>query len=334
MRELLTSIVPVERLFSLLPEPAATQSENVDPLYRFLFWSGFVLFLTVVIPMTWFVIKYRRKKEGQKALSQKDHNKFLELLWTLSPLVYLAILFLWGFKGFMSLYMPPGNAKELRVVGQKWQWTVIYPNEDFSVAGQGAVIGVKLGEPVKLVMTSQDVLHSFFVPNFRVKQDVVPGRYTTLWFEPTQKGDFPVFCAEYCGDQHSNMMATIRVMDDEEYAAWVEKSKNANVGMSPKELGAKLFTQKGCNACHSTDGSVKIGPSFKGLYGSDQKLQSGKTVKIDDNYISHKLFDPQANVAVGYAPVMPSFKGQLKEDKEHPERDEVTALIEFIKSLK
>jgi cytochrome c oxidase subunit 2 len=217
--------------------------------------------------------------------------------------------------------------KNLRVIGQKWNWTVQYPEEDISVSGQGVEIGIPLGQPVQLVMSSQDVLHSFFVPNFRVKQDVVPGRYTTLWFEATEVGEFPVFCAEYCGDAHSNMMAKIKVMPVEEYKAWVEKIKGANSKLSPKELGQKLYTSKACNACHTVDGSPKIAPSFKGIYGKMEALEGGGSVKVDDNYIRESILEPHAKLAKGFPPVMPTFKGQLSEI-------EINGLIEFIKSLK
>ncbi len=326
IKELLSTILPVESWLSFMPEAASTQAAHTDAIFYFLFWTCSGLFLLVVIPMVFFTIRYRRKTPDQKAIWQKDHNQFLEITWSALPLIYLAVLFAWGFYGFLNLYMPPGDAKELRVVGQKWQWTVQYP-DDLSVSGQGAVIGVKIGQPVKLVMSSQDVIHSFFIPNFRVKQDVIPGRYTTLWFEPTKEGEFPVFCAEYCGDQHSQMMAKIKVMNEVDYAAWSDKAKSANVGLSPRDLGEKLFAQKGCNACHTTDGNIKIGPSFKALFGKNEELQSGKTITVDDDYIRHKVLEPQANVAKGFPPVMPTFKGQLSEL-------EINGLIAYIKSLK
>jgi len=225
------------------------------------------------------------------------------------------------------MYMPPMEAKELKVIGQKWQWTVQYPDEDISVSGQGGVIGVKVNEPVKLLMTSQDVIHSFFIPNFRVKQDVVPGRYSTLWFQPTAVGEFPVFCAEFCGDEHSDMMAMIKVMEPAEYDAWLEKEKGADQGLSPVELGKKLFSKKGCNACHSLDGSRLIGPSLKGLYGKKEKLTNGKTITVDDAYIDRSLMDPMLEVPEGYAPIMPTFKGQLSQV-------DIAGIIAFIKSLK
>jgi cytochrome c oxidase subunit 2 len=248
-------------------------------------------------------------------------------LWTTLPLIYLALLFHWGFLGYANIYTAPGNSKPLRVVAQKWMWTVQYPDDEIEVSGKGAVIGVPLNQPVQLTMSSQDVIHSFFVPNFRVKQDVVPGRYTQLWFEATQVGEFPVFCAEYCGDQHSNMMAIIKVMPQDEYKAWIDKVKSAGAALSPLDLGKKLYVSKGCNACHSVDGKPGIAPTFKGLYGHSVELQTGGPVTADDNYIRESILEPSAKIVKGFPPVMPTFKGQLSEA-------DINGLIEFIKSLK
>jgi cytochrome c oxidase subunit II len=281
----------------------------------------------VVGPAAWFCVRYRRRHEGQLALTQKDHNVKLEIAWTLLPCVYLAVLFVWGFTTFLDLYTPPLGAKQLHVTGQKWNWSISYPDDDLSVAGQGAVIGLELNKPVELRMSSQDVIHSFFIPNFRVKQDVVPGRYTTLWFEPTELGEFPVFCAEYCGDQHSSMLAKVKVMNANDYRDWIDTTKGADTTLSPKDLGAKLYEKKGCNACHTLDGSIKIGPSFKGVYGIKQELADGRVVTINDDYIRKKVLNPAQEVAKGFPPVMPTFQGQLS-------NKEIDALVEFIKSLK
>jgi len=204
---------------------------------------------------------------------------------------------------------------------------VQYPDEDISVSGQGAIIGVPLGENIQLTMSSQDVIHSFFLPNFRIKQDVLPGRYSTLWFNASEVGEFPVFCAEYCGDSHSDMLAVLKVMPKEEYEAWVDTVKNANNKLSPKELGAKLYQSKACVTCHSIDGTARIGPSYKGLYGSMTELVSGEKVKVDDNYIREHILTPTKRPVKGYPPVMPSYQGQLSET-------DINGLIEFIKSLK
>lgn len=327
VNELLNMDLPSSSMWSLMPTAASSQAQSVDGVFYFWFWTCFGLVLTIVVPMTWFVYKYRRKHEGQKALTQKDHNQTLEILWSVLPFFYLMVLFVWGFYGYLDLYVAPLDSKELRVVGQKWMWTVQYPEEEIEVSGQGAVIGVALNQPVRLRMSSQDVIHSFFIPNFRVKQDVIPGRYTTLWFEPTEVGEFPVFCTEFCGDQHSDMLAKIKVMPQDEYNAWVQEKKEADKGLSPLELGKKLYTSKGCLACHSVDGKPGIAPTFKGLYGTTEELSDGKKVKVDDNYIRQSILNPQAQITKGYPPVMPTFKGQVSEK-------DIIGLIEFIKSLK
>lgn len=327
IEELMKTVLPVDSFWSLLPVAASEQATFVDDMFYFITWSCIVLFLCVIVPMVYFIFRYKRKHPGQKAISQMDHNNILEFMWTVLPIFYLAFLFYLGFVGFLDLYTPPLEAKELRVIAQKWQWTVQYPEEEISVSGQGSVIGVRLNQPVKLTMVSQDVLHSFFVPNFRVKQDVVPGRYSTLWFTPNKVGEYPLFCAEFCGDEHSNMMSKIRVMNDADYRGWVKTVKDADKGLPPVELGEKLYARKGCNACHTLDGTVKIGPSLKGLYGKREKLTNGKMALVDDAYIRNSLLDPQAEIPEGFPPVMPTFKGQLSEV-------EISGLIAYIKSLK
>lgn len=327
IKELLAMKLPVVSQWGWMSDPASSYANDFNSIYYFLMWTGLGLFLLVIVPMCWFVVKYRRKHEGQKALSQNDHNHTIEAIWTFLPLVYLGICFVWGFMGFLNVYTIPMGAKNLRVIGQKWNWTVQYPDDDISVSGQGVVIGVPQGENIQLTMSSQDVLHSFFLPNFRIKQDVIPGRYTTLWFNASEIGEFPVFCAEYCGDAHSNMLAKLKVMPKEEYVAWVEGIKNSNNKLSPKELGEKLYQSKACVTCHSIDGSARIGPTFKGVYESMAELASGAKVKVDDNFIKEHLLTPTKTPIKGYPPVMPSFQGQLSEV-------EINGLIEFIKSLK
>ncbi len=327
VKELLAMKLPVLSTWSWTPESASAYAGGFDSMFSFLLWTALGLFLLVIVPMFWFAIKYRRKHDGQKALSQNDHNHKLEALWTFLPFIYLAVCFIWGFNGFLDVYTIPNGAKNLRVIGQKWNWTIQYPDEDISISGQGAVIGVPVDENIQLTMSSQDVLHSFFLPNFRIKQDVIPGRYTTLWFRADKVGEYPILCAEYCGDAHSNMLAKLKVMPKEEYASWVDKIKNENNALPAKDLGAKLYQSKACVTCHSIDGSARIGPSFKGLYGSTTELASGAKVKVDDNFIRDHVLMPTKSPIKGYPPVMPAFQGQLSEV-------ELNGLVEFIKSLK
>lgn len=324
--ELLKMVLPVDWLWSTMPVGASSQAAFIDELFWFLIVSCTLLFLLVVVPMGFILYYYRRKTPKQRALSQKDHNFWLESMWTFLPLIYLTVLFVWGFWQYMDLYVAPNDAMELKVVGQKWQWSVDYPKEDINVAGVGAMIAVPVNRPIKLVMASQDVIHSFFIPNMRVKQDVVPGRYSTLWFNPNLVGEYPIFCAEYCGDLHSQMMAKLVVMSEPDYARWIDEQKAANQDMPLAELGKKLYERTlGCIACHTTDGTIKIGPSFKGLYGKQEALADGRTLKVDDDYIRQKILTPTKTTTKGFAPVMPSFQGRASE------RD-IMGLIAFIKT--
>lgn len=319
--------MPIEMAGLWTPSVASTTAGDVDWLFYFIYYSCVIAFVAIMVPMFYFVWAYRRKSEGQKATSQVDHSLFIEVSWSSLPLIYFILVFAWGFHGFLDMFVAPEGAKELRVIGQKWMWTVQYPDDGVEVSGQGAQVVVPVGKPVKLVMASQDVIHSFFIPNFRTKQDVIPGRYTTLWFNSDKVGEYPVFCAEYCGTDHSVMMAQVKVVSDADFAAWVKKKQEADNSLSPKELGAKLYKAKGCNACHTIDGSPKAAPSFKGLYGKDETMNDGKTVKVDDNYIRESILNPQAKIVKGFGPVMPTYEGQLNEKQ-------LGGLIEYIKTLK
>jgi cytochrome c oxidase subunit 2 len=327
LSELLKMVVPRGWIFSVMPFGASTHADDIDYLFWFLIVTCGLLFLLVVIPLFLIVIRYHRKTANQRAESQKDHNFWLESLWTFLPFVYLTILFLWGFWQYLGMYVAPYDAKELRVVGQKWQWSVDYPVEEISVAGVGATIAVPVNTPIKLVMSSQDVIHSFFIPNLRVKQDVVPGRYATLWFNARKEGEYPVLCAEYCGDLHSQMLAKLVVMPDNEYQFWVDNMKSQNQEIPLPKLGEKLITKLGCVACHSIDGSIKLAPSFKDVYGKTEELSDGTLIKIDDTYIKQKILTPQKQPPKkGFAPIMPTFQGRVSER-------EISGLIAFIKSL-
>lgn len=328
LSELLKMVVPREWLFSVMPVGASNHASDVDALYRFLIITCSILFLLVIVPLVLIVIRYHRKHVNQRAESQKDHNFWLESLWTFLPFIYLAVLFVWGFIQYLDMYVAPHNAKELRVIGQKWQWAIDYPQEEISVSGVGASFAVPVNTPIKLVMASQDVIHSFFIPNLRVKQDVVPGRYSTLWFEATKVGEYPILCAEYCGDLHSQMLAKLVVMPQDAYNTWVEDIKGQDKDMPLPELGKILYEKKlGCIACHSTDGSIKLAPTFKDVYGKQEELTDGTMVTVDDNYIKQKILTPTKQPPKkGYAPIMPSFQGRVSER-------EISGLIAFIKTL-
>ncbi len=305
-----------------LPPQASTLASQVDALYYFIFWGSVFFFILIVGLSTIFVLKYRRR-EGQALQKVSSHNTPLEIAWTAIPLALVILVFVWGFKGYMSMSVAPGNAVEYKVVGKKWLWQITHPN------GVTAVneMTVPLGQPVKVLLRSEDVIHSFYIPAFRVKQDAVPNRYTTLWFEPTVAGTYDLFCTEYCGAGHSGMVGKVHVLTPAEYEEWLAASGGPAEGQTPAEWGAQLYESKACITCHSIDGSRKTGPSFKGVFGHDVELADGTTVKADENYIRQSILDPGSQVVAGFQPVMPTYQGTLKSE-------EIDALIEFIKSQK
>lgn len=307
-----------------LPPTASVNAANVDNLYGFIFWLSVVLFILVIGPGAWFVYKYRLKPgEDAKPTPRITHHLGLELTWSVIPLILLIIIGIWSFWDFMALAIPPAEAEEIYVTGYKWGWRI----EHRDGTKELNELHIPEGKTVKLIMTSEDVIHSFFVPDFRVKHDLPPGRYTSLWFTPVGTGEHQVFCTEYCGDGHSQMLAKIHVMPKDKYAVWAKEGVGPNQGETMADFGKRLYTAKGCNACHTVDGSALSGPTFKGIFGKPQPLTNGTSVNVDEDFIKESILNPQAKVAVGFNPVMPSFQGIIKEK-------ELQGLIEYIKSLK
>jgi cytochrome c oxidase subunit 2 len=305
-----------------LPPAASSEAGSHDSLFYFILYLSIFFFVLVVGAMLFFVIKYRRRSADQKTSSFKHHSK-LEFAWAAIPAVILVFVFVWGFKGFMASSVPPGDAIEVRVTAQRWSWTFDYPKDGISTSE----LVVPVGRPVKLTMSSLDVIHSFYVPAFRVKRDVLPNRYTVLWFTAEEKGDYDVMCAEYCGTKHSSMLAKVRVMSEQGYTDWIDSGGGlSGKGMSSAEFGKLLFNKKGCLTCHSVDGSKLTGPSMKGKYNTLETLAGGKQVKVDDNYLRESITTPNAKVVQGYKPVMPTYAGRLKEKQ-------LNAIIDYIKSL-
>lgn len=310
-----------------MPPQASNVAGEVDSLYGFIFWLSVVFFVLVLGPTFYFVWKYRQKGDEVKPTPWITHNLALELAWSIIPLLLVVVIAVWGFWGYMSLSIAPVNAEEIQVTGYKWGWRFEHRNGTKELGE----LHVPVGKTVKLIMSSIEedpnntpVIHSFFVPDFRVKQDLPPGRYTYLWFTPTVEGKHQVFCTEYCGDGHSRMLADLYVQSEQEFADW---KKTGGLQEASVDVGAALYKSKGCVSCHTVDGSKLVGPSFKGIWGADQPLQAGPAVKVDENYVRESILQPNAKVAQGYPAVMPSYQGLLK-DKE------VESLILYIKSLK
>lgn len=305
-----------------MPEAASTVAPGVDRLYYFIHWVSVFFFLLIVFLLVAFVIKYHRRTE-QETTPNISHNTLLEVTWILVPAAIMLIIFVWGFGSFMDMSVAPGNSLNIYVTAQRWSWSFEYPN---GVSSIGELV-VPLNQPVKLTMSSKDLIHSFFVPKFRVKQDVFPNRYSMVWFQATEPGNFDLYCTEYCGTGHSDMTGRVRVLDPGEFQKWLETGGIDPSKMTLSQYGEALYRMKACVTCHTVDGSPKIGPSFKNVYDHPVKLADGSTVTADENYIRESITVPGAKVVQGFGNIMPSYQGTLKDR-------EVNALIEYLKTLK
>jgi cytochrome c oxidase subunit 2 len=303
-----------------LPSQSSTIAPKVDLVWNIILAINVIFFALIVVLAIRFVIKYRSSR-GLGTESSRNHNTVLEITWTVLPTLLMAVLFWIGFKTYIDMRTPPQNAYEVHVTGQKWQWLFTYNN--------GYVdenLHVPVDTDVVLTMTSEDVIHSLFIPAFRTKQDVVPGRYTKIWFNAVETGEFTIYCAEFCGTSHSDMLAKVIVHEKDEFEPWMKEASNLHGRFSPVEVGELYFKRFGCKQCHSLDGKTGIGPTFKGMFGRTEQLTDGSTITVDENFIRESILDPQAKVANGYNPVMPTFQGRFNEQ-------DITAIIEFIKNI-
>ena len=278
----------------------------MDQLYFFL--TAVTLFFTALIfsIIFYFMIKYRRRSPDERPKAIEGSFP-LEVLWTVVPTLTVALIFVWGSTLYFRNSEAPRGAMEIFVTGKQWMWKVEHPE------GQREIneLHVPLGRPVKLTMTSEDVIHDFFVPAFRVKKDVLPGRYTTLWFEATKVGTFHLFCAQYCGAFHAGMIGSIIVQEPDQFESWLA---GGAPGESMEQAGSKVFQASGCPTCHVADGTG-LGPSFLGVYGNPVKLTNGQTVTADDAFLRECIIQPALRRVAGFSPIMPSFQGQLTEEQ-------------------
>jgi cytochrome c oxidase subunit 2 len=305
---------------SFMPPQATEIAQQYDNLYAFLLWVSGIACAILIGGMVYFALKYKRKTNTDKT-AYITHNTFLEFLWSFIPLVIFMVAFGWGWVIYHNMRAMPENALEIHVHSQQWSWEFIYK----SGKSLGSEFYVPVNTPVKLIMSSKDVLHSFYIPSMRIKQDVVPGRYTTLWFNATKLGDFQIFCTEYCGTQHSGMAAKLHVVSQADYEKWLQENDE---GLTLAQKGQKLYTNKGCVACHSVDGSAKVGPSWKGIFGRTAQWDDGSSGTSDENYLRESILNPNAKVVKGFQKgVMPSFQGQLSEN-------DISSLIDYMKELK
>jgi cytochrome c oxidase subunit II len=304
---------------TFMPPQGTKIAAQYDSLYSFLVWASFISSVLVIGGFIYFGIKYKRKSENDKT-AYISHNTALEFLWSFIPFVIFMVIFAWGTLLYREMRTMPENALEVLVEAQKWNWTFYYKSGKIS-AGE---LVVPVNTPVKLVMTSKDVIHSFFIPAFRAKQDVVPGRYTALWFDAEKKGDYQVFCTEYCGDGHSAMLAKTKVLSREDFEKWLQT--DAYKGMDMMQIGQKVYSQK-CSICHKLDDTKLVGPGWKGMFGHMRAFADGSETMATESYIRESLMSPNAKIVKGFTPAMPTFAGQLSEQ-------EIMGIIEFIKSLK
>ncbi len=306
-----------------MPPGSSTVAGDVDALFYFIFWASVFFFLLVVGLSAYFIIKYRRRSEDEQAQSHIAENATLEIIWTVIPIILVVIVFIWGFQTFLKMQIVPRDAIEIKVTGQQWFWRFDYPTGS---TGMNELV-VPVEQPVKLRMSSADVIHSFYVPQFRIKQDVLPSRYSVVWFEATRTGTFDIYCAEFCGKGHSEMLGTVRVVSQEEYDTFLATGGLGDQeGVPLAELGKRLYKQRACNTCHSIDGSPNVGPTFQNAYGHEVELEDGSTVEVDANYIRESILNPKAKVVKGFEPVMPTFQGLLSERQ-------VDGLVTYIQAL-
>ncbi len=318
-------VAQIDSIYQLFPTRSSTVAGEVDWVFWFITVISLIFWAAIVAAMVWFVFRYRRHGVGKPEHSP-HHSTALELTWSVLPSFLLVLMFYWGYTGFENLRTSPTNSYRINVTGQKWNWSFQYPNGHID-----SDLYVPVNTPVELVMTSTDVIHSLFIPSFRTKQDVVPGRYTTKWFEATRTGEFNIFCTEYCGTEHSDMLAKVYVVSEEEFPAKlaeisdvIGKYEKANEPMW--KAGGELYIKRGCASCHTIDETIKKGPSFKGNFGTSRDFTDGTSGVMDENYIRESILEPQAKIRKGFEPVMPTFQGLLKDP-------EITALIEFIRHV-
>jgi cytochrome c oxidase subunit 2 len=323
----------------------STLAPEVDAMYYFIFWVSVASFVAIIGAAIYFMVRYRASKNPHA--TPPGHHDVLELFWTFAPLLLLIPMFHYGFKSYVHAMVAPAHSIEIRAQGKQWAWDFYYPGDVEPSPGE---LVVPVGKPVKMILASQDVLHSFFIPEFRVKRDLVPGMYSSVWFEAVMttgkfnpktkkvEGEYlDLFCAEYCGTSHSKMLAKVYVVSEADYKAFIDAkdSPPAECEQDPNApackskivaVGEELFKKNACNTCHTTDGSRLVGPSFKGVFGRHESFEDGSAVTVDENYIRQSILQPQAKIVKTYTTaVMPPFV--MKDWK-------IDALIEYIKTLK
>ena len=301
---------------ALFPAEASGIAPYVDALYFFLVLMTIVGTTLVATLLLVFSVRYRREKNP--VATQVEGSTLLEATWTIIPLAIFLVTFVWGALLYFRIYDPPANAMNIYIVGKQWMWKAEHPGGQHEIDA----LHVPTGKPIQLTMISQDVFHSFSIPDFRIKREVIPGRYSTVWFEATQVGTYHLFCTQYCGTQHAGMIGEVTVMTPGDYKKWLEQS---NSGQSLAQNGERLFASMGCNSCHNGTAAAR-GPSLAGVYGSKLTLTDGRQILVDDAYLRDAILNPSEHVTAGFAPIMPTYQGQISEDG-------LIDLVEFIKNM-
>jgi len=301
----------------LFPVQASSVAASVDHLVYFLLAVAIFFSVGIFLSIFYFAVRYRRRSESELPVPAHGATT-LEILWSVIPFGLTMIMFAWGASVFFAISRPPDDAQQIYVIGKQWMWKLQH------MEGQREIneLHIPVGQAVKLTMTSEDVIHDFFVPAFRTKADVLPGRYTTTWFKPTKPGKYHLFCAQYCGTNHYAMIGWIYVMEPQDYQAWLSGGISGSLASS----GEKLFTDLACANCHHLSGPPGRGPNLRNLYGSQVELTGGGRVKFDEDYIRESILNPTAKIVAGYQPIMPTFQGLVTEEN-------LLQLIEYIKSL-
>lgn len=307
---------------TFMPTEASEIAGRLDNLYGFLIAASFISCAILIGGMIYFALKYKRKSANDKT-AYITHDTRLEVIWSVIPLIIFLVVFAWGWIIYHDMRQMPENALEIHVTGRQWSWMTEYKN-----GVKSPDIVVPVGRDIKIVLASEDVIHSLYIPSFRVKQDAVPGRYTALWFKADKMGEFHVFCTEFCGTSHSGMITKMKVVSQEDFDKWlIEESEVSALPIAQR--GAKIFNTRACASCHNVEGdAIKIGPSLAQAFGKTHNFEDGSSAQVDENYLRESILNANAKIVKGFGPrsAMPAFQGQLSEA-------EVTALIEYIKTL-
>ncbi len=309
-----------------LPDAISPATAGQDGLFYFIYFLSVFFFTVIISFLLYFMWKYRKKKNEQRTTYVHGNTK-LEVFWSVIPAILFVVIFAWGLHGWMALNVPPQDSLVVHVTGREWDWLFT----DVKTGAETSDLIVPVNKPIKLVMSSVDVIHGFYVPDFRINRDVLPSQYTVLWFKAEKLGSYPILCTQYCGTKHSQMVRYVRVMNPEDYQKAMIAAQGS--GLTPAQLGKKLFEGKGaCASCHDVSADRKriVGPPLFGAYGENVKIILGgaeQSVPFDENYIRRSIVEPNFRVVPGYPSVMPSYQGQLN-DKE------LAAIVEYIKSIK